>query len=157
LFLSFSSFRRLSSSSRLHFHQPATSSFPIYRPTRTEESMIENLIAQIRKAIPSRSVIIALLGAFALGVLVSTGSVSCRPVPDRPAPLAPLSSPGLVRLGKTYTANLGKVYASAWETGAASLEAGKPVSSALDTVREAWDRDRVQLFNRFVAIEFDKV
>jgi hypothetical protein len=107
--------------------------------------------------LPGRTAAISLLASFALGVLVSTGKISCRSTPDRPAPLAPLSAQGLVRLGKTYTVNLGKVYASAWEAGAADLESGKPVSVALNTVHESWDRDRVQLFNRFVAIEFDKI
>ncbi len=119
--------------------------------------MIENLLAQIRKSLPGRSAVVSILSSFALGVLLSTGGVSCRSVPDRPAPLAPLSSAGLIRLGKTYTVNLGKVYASAWEAGAKALDSGKPVSSALDTIRESWDRDRTQLFNRFVAIEFDKI
>jgi hypothetical protein len=119
--------------------------------------MIENLIARIRNELPSKPAMAALLASFVLGAVVSTGKLSCQPVPDRPAPLAPLSPQGLVRLGKTYTVNLGKVYASAWETGAASLDAGKPVSEALGSVRAAWDQDRGRLFNRFISIEFDKI
>jgi hypothetical protein len=119
--------------------------------------MIENIISRIRSVLPGKPAMASLLASFVLGVLVSTGGISCRSVPDRPAPLSPLSSQGLIRLGRTYTVNLGKVYASAWETGAASLEAGKPVSEALDSVRAAWDQDRGRLFNRFVAIEFDKI
>jgi hypothetical protein len=119
--------------------------------------MIDNLIARIRKVLPDKPAMAALLASFVLGAWVSTGNLSCRSKPDRPEPLAPLSAQGLTRLGRTYTGNLGKVYASAWETGAAALEAGKPVSEALDAVRAAWDQDRVRLFNRFVAIEFDKI
>jgi len=119
--------------------------------------MIENLIARIRNELPSKPAVAALLASFVLGAMVSTGKISCRQTPDHPAPPSPLSSQALVRLGKTYTGNLGKVYASAWEAGAASLDAGKPVSEALDSVRAAWDQDRGRLFNRFVSVEFDKI
>lgn len=119
--------------------------------------MIESFLERVRGALPGKSTVAALSASFILGTLMSIGGVSCRSAPDRPAPLAPLSPQGLIRLGRTYTGNLGKVYASAWETGASALEAGKSVSEAVDSVAAAWDQDRVRLFNRFVAIEFDKI
>lgn len=119
--------------------------------------MLEKILARIRAVLPDRSELIVIVAAFALGTLVSVKGVSCQRVPEHPDSSNPPTAQSLVRLGKAYTANLGKVYASSWETGAAALEAGKPISSALDAVRDAWDRDRMALFNRSVAAEFAKV
>jgi len=119
--------------------------------------MLEKLIAHARDVLPARSTMITVLGAFALGAMVSSKGISCRQVPVKPDPSLPPTAQSLVKLGKTYTINLGKVYASAWEAGAAALEAGKPVSAALGVVHESWDRDRGQLFDRSVSVEFAKL
>ena len=60
-------------------------------------------------------------------------------------------------LGRAYLADLGDVYAGAWNDGAAALEAGKPVADALGVVAGSWQAGRVALFDRTAAPAFSAI
>jgi hypothetical protein len=78
-------------------------------------------------------------------------------VSDLSAPPEPVLDSRFVTLGKTYLPELGKAYATAWNEGAKSLEAGQPVAEALKSVSQSWDSGRVQLFDRLITPELAKI
>lgn len=57
-------------------------------------------------------------------------------------------------VGLSYLPRLGKAYASAWEKGAAALESGQSMASAVNLVGKEWDSGRAQLFDQMLAPEF---
>jgi hypothetical protein len=67
-------------------------------------------------------------------------------------PVDPIAS-----LGRSYLADLGDVYAGAWNDGAAALESGKPVSDALGVVAGSWQSGRIALFDKTAAPAFSKI
>jgi hypothetical protein len=76
---------------------------------------------------------------------------------DGPAPSPGVYDPRFVSVGKTYLPALGPAYGAAWEDGAKVLDAGQPITMALDTVHASWEANRKALFNRRLEPELSKV
>jgi hypothetical protein len=74
-----------------------------------------------------------------------------------PSPIPPPYDPRFVVLGRSYHAQLGRAYATAWEDGAKALEVGEGVSTALDTVTKKWGASRTDLFDKLITPEFAKI
>jgi hypothetical protein len=93
----------------------------------------------------------ALGGALALSV---AGWLAGRSQPD---PNQPPRDPHFVALGRAYLPRLGEAYGAAWEDGAKALDAGQPISAALDVVAKAWTANRTTLYDKAVTPELAKI
>jgi hypothetical protein len=71
-----------------------------------------------------------------------------------PVPLHPYD-PKFVAIGSTYLTQLGNAYARAWQQGAASLDSGSGLSTAIDNVKQAWETNRLKLFDEVATPAFN--
>jgi len=108
-----------------------------------------------RRVISGHDLALVLASAIVAGI--ATAAVD-ELIHVAPKPLAgrPVDS-RFVALGHAYLPQLGKVYAGAWENGAAALDAGKPIPDALESVAQAWTAGRTAAFDRTVEPELDKI
>ena len=118
-------------------------------------SIIKSLASRLA---PAKSVLMvaysAALGAgLVIGVQAALESLDVREA----APTVPTVDVQFVALGKAYSPQLGKVYASAWVEGEGALETGQPMDKALQKVSAAWDAGRTGLFDRLVTPELVKI
>src|SRR5262249_5445259 len=90
-------------------------------------------------------------GALALTVAGWLAGHSC------PDPNQPPVDPRFAVLGRAYLPRLGEAYAAAWEDGAKALDAGHPISAALDVVATAWTATRMTLYDKTMTPELAKI
>jgi hypothetical protein len=102
----------------------------------------DSAIAAIKRYAPAVAAVVTL----AAGVATWRAREANRP------PVDPM-----VQLGRSYAAGLGETYASAWNDGAAALEAGKSVPDALGVVAGSWQAGRVALFDKAAAPAFARI
>jgi len=76
---------------------------------------------------------------------------------DGTAAARPLEDARFAALGRAYLPQLAGAYSQAWDQGATALDAGQPVSAALDLVAKNWTSGRTALFDKLVAPEFAKI
>jgi hypothetical protein len=91
-------------------------------------------------------------GALAIGV-----SDWLRMAEDPTGNPPPPHDARFVSLGRSYLPLLGKAYAAAWDQGAQALDSGKGISTALDTVSQAWTANRTEIYDKLVTPELAKI
>jgi hypothetical protein len=108
--------------------------------------------------IPSRRTIVTVVVSIVVGGVMAIGASTWLAPSSGPAsgPQPPYD-PRFVPVGRAYLTELGKAYAEAWDEGAKDLEAGQGLAPALAAVAKAWEQNRVQLFDRMVTPEFDRL
>lgn len=113
---------------------------------------MEPFLATVKAYLPDKRSLRFALTFLVLGAIVQLG-LSRRE--NGPAP--PGKAGDLTAIGKAYGPNLAKVYASALEAGATSLEQGTAVSVSLDAIHDRFAADRLALFRKYLAPELAKV
>jgi hypothetical protein len=115
-------------------------------------------ISGILAVIPSRRTILTVVMSSLLGGAAAIGVSTWLGEHAGPSPSPqPPHDPQFVRIGRAYLPELGKAYATAWEEGAKSLDAGQPLSGAIAAVAKAWNTNRSELIDRLATPEFAKV
>jgi hypothetical protein len=62
-----------------------------------------------------------------------------------------------VPIGQSYVPELCGAYASSLDEGAKLLDAGQPVSMAIDTQSKSWESGRLAAFDKILKPEFSKI
>jgi hypothetical protein len=122
--------------------------------------MLTQWLARVKASLPSRKTVLSLAFAGAFGAGLATSVSSCVPSRIHPNPNpnpTPAPTTDWNAVGKAYLPALGSAYASAWEQGAAGLEAGQGIDVSLGVVASQWASGRTKLFGELVAPEFEKV
>ena len=114
--------------------------------------------SQIWAMFPKRGTLFTIVLSGLFGAILAVGFSAWLWSPEGPSPSpSPPHDPHFAKLGHTYLPELGKAYAKAWEDGAKVLDAGQNLTTALNTVAEAWSTNRTQIFDKIVTPEFGKV